>query len=198
MLRTRELIAIREVRLVAKKALVVLVIAIGLPGSLMLMASAANAQEPRTATSMTVLKEKTAKLGAPKIEGTEVVGNKLVPVLYFGSTKMNDNFTVVDEVAKGRRARNGGHTVRKGRRRIAERNASRPRFRLPAYPIVTSHLRSPSLWIRSPHELGLSEDTRSLGLGLVKLSISPAEEKSNAVQVCSIGSGAPDIALVIP
>jgi len=100
MLRTRQLIAIREVRLVAKKALVVLVIAIGLPGSLMLMASAANAQEPRTATSMTVLKEKTAKLGAPKIEGTEVVGNKLVPVLYFGSTKMNDNFTLVDEVAE--------------------------------------------------------------------------------------------------
>ena len=51
---------------------------------------------------------------------------------------------------------------------------------------------------RSPHELGLSEDTRSLGLGLVKLSISPAEEKSNAVQVRSIGIGAPDIALVIP
>ena len=103
MLRTRELIAIREVRLVAKKALVVLVIAIGLPGSLMLMASAANAQEPRdarTAASMTALKEKTAKLGAPKIEGTEAVGNKLVPVLYFGSTKMNDNFTLVDEVAK--------------------------------------------------------------------------------------------------
>jgi hypothetical protein len=43
---------------------------------------------------------------------------------------------------------------------------------------------------RSPNELGLSEDTRSLGLGLVKLSISPAEEKSNAVQVCSIGTGA--------
>jgi hypothetical protein len=99
MLRTGELIADRAVRLIAKKALVVLVIAIGLPGSLMLMASAANAQEPRTATSMTALKEKTAKLGAPKIGGTEAVGNKLVPVLYFGSTKMNDNFTLVDEVA---------------------------------------------------------------------------------------------------
>jgi hypothetical protein len=49
---------------------------------------------------MTALKEKTAKLGAPKIGGTEAVGNKLVPVLYFGSTKMNDNFTLVDEVAK--------------------------------------------------------------------------------------------------
>jgi hypothetical protein len=100
MLRTGEVFAVRAVRLIAKKALVVLVIAIGLPGSLMLMASAANAQEPRTATSMTALKEKTAKLGAPKIEGTEAVGNKLVPVLYFGSTKMNDNFTLVDEVAK--------------------------------------------------------------------------------------------------
>jgi hypothetical protein len=99
MLRTGELIADRAVRLIAKKALVVLVIAIGLPRSLMLMASAANAQEPRTATSMTALKEKTAKLGAPKIGGTEAVGNKLVPVLYFGSTKMNDNFTLVDEVA---------------------------------------------------------------------------------------------------
>ena len=103
MLRTGELIADRAARLIAKKALVVLVIAIGLPGSLMLMASAANAQEPRdarSATSMAALKEKTAKLGAPKIEGTEAVGNKLVPVLYFGSTKMNDNFTLVDEVAK--------------------------------------------------------------------------------------------------
>jgi hypothetical protein len=39
MLRTGELIAVREVRLIAKKALVVLVIAIGFPGSLMLMAS---------------------------------------------------------------------------------------------------------------------------------------------------------------
>src|SRR4029078_6269437 len=100
MLRTGELIADRAVRLIAKKALVILVIAIGLPGSLMLMASAANAQEPRTTASMAALKKKTAKLGAPKIEGTEAVGTKLVPVLYFGSTKMNNNFTLVDEVAK--------------------------------------------------------------------------------------------------
>ena len=81
MLRTRELIAGRAVRFVAKKALVVPMIAIGFLGSLLLMASAANAQEARTAASMAALKDKTAKLGAPKIEGTEVVGNKLVPVL---------------------------------------------------------------------------------------------------------------------
>ena len=88
------LIAVRAVRLIAKKALVVLVIAIGL------MVSAANAQDARSATSMAALKDKTAKLGAPKIQGKEAVGGKSVPALYFGSTNMNNNFTVVDEVAK--------------------------------------------------------------------------------------------------
>src|SRR6478736_1695223 len=100
MIRTRELIAVRSVRLIAKKVLVVLVIAIGFPGSLMLVASAANAQEARSAASMAALKDKTAKLGAPKIQGIEEVGGKSAPALYFGSTKMNNNFTVVDEVAK--------------------------------------------------------------------------------------------------
>ena len=100
MLHTGELITVPEVRLIAKRALVVLVIAIGFPGSFMLLASAANAQEARTAASMAALQDKTAKLGAPKIQGTEEVGGKSVPVLYFGSTKMNNNFTLVDEVAK--------------------------------------------------------------------------------------------------
>ena len=100
MLRTRELIPVRAVRLIAKNVLVVLVIAIGFPGSLMLMASAANAQEERTAASMAALIDKTAKLGAPKIEGEEKVGGKSAPALYFGSTKMNNDFTIVDEVAK--------------------------------------------------------------------------------------------------
>jgi hypothetical protein len=100
MIRTGELIAVRAVRLITKTALVVLVIAIGLPGRLMLMASAADAQDARSATSMAALKDKTAKLGAPKIQGTEAVGGKSAPALYFGSTKMNNNFTVVDEVGK--------------------------------------------------------------------------------------------------
>ena len=100
MLRTRELIPGRAVRLVPKKALVVPMIAIGFLGSLMLVASAGNAQETRTAASMAALQDKTAKLGAPKIEGTDEVGGKSVPVLYFGSTKMNNNFTIVDEIGK--------------------------------------------------------------------------------------------------
>ena len=100
MLHTGELITVPEVRLIAKRALVVLVIAIGFPGSFMLLASAANAQEARTAASMAALKDKTAKLGAPKIQGIEEVGGKSAPALYFGSTKMNNNFTLVDEVAE--------------------------------------------------------------------------------------------------
>jgi hypothetical protein len=35
-----------------------------------------------------------------KEKGTEAVGGKDAPALYFGSTKMNNNFAVVDEVAK--------------------------------------------------------------------------------------------------
>jgi hypothetical protein len=65
--------------------------------SLMLMPNAASAQaDPKVA--MELLKAKTAKLGAPKIEGKDAVEGKDVPALYFGTTKMNNNFTVVDEV----------------------------------------------------------------------------------------------------
>jgi Cache 3/Cache 2 fusion domain len=67
--------------------------------SLMLMPNAASAQaDPKVAKAMELLKAKTAKLGAPKIEGKDAVEGKDVPALYFGTTKMNNNFTVVDEV----------------------------------------------------------------------------------------------------
>ena len=76
-----------------------LVLAIGSLLALMLMPSPGNAQDTRVTKSMAVLKDKTAKLGAPKIEGAEAVGGKEAPALYFGTTKMNNNFAVVDEVA---------------------------------------------------------------------------------------------------
>ena len=49
---------------------------------------------------MAALKDQTTKLGAPKVEGKDVVGGKDAPVLYFGSAKMNNNVAVVDAVAK--------------------------------------------------------------------------------------------------
>jgi len=55
---------------------------------------------PEAPQVMSALKDQTTKLGAPKVEGKDVVGGKDAPVLYFGSTKMNNNVTVVDEVAK--------------------------------------------------------------------------------------------------
>jgi hypothetical protein len=67
---------------------------------LMLMPNAASAQaDPKVVKAMELLKAKTAELGAPKIEGKDaLVEGKDVPALYFGTTKMNNNFTVVDEV----------------------------------------------------------------------------------------------------
>jgi len=70
-------------------------------GTSMLMPNTANAQvDPRVAKSMASLKAMAAKLGAPKLEGKEPVGGKEAPALYFGSTKINNNFHVVDAVSK--------------------------------------------------------------------------------------------------
>jgi len=66
----------------------------------LLIPSPANAQDARAAKSMKALKDQTAELGAPKIEGKEAVGGKDTPALYFGSTKMNNNLALVDKVAK--------------------------------------------------------------------------------------------------
>ena len=65
------------------------------------MPSIGNAQaDPRVSNSMASLKAMSAKLGAPKLEGKEAVGGKDAPGLYFGPTKINNNFDVVDAVSK--------------------------------------------------------------------------------------------------
>ena len=56
--------------------------------------------DDRVARSMATLKGMTAKLGAPKIEGKEAVGGKDAPALYFGTTKINNTFDIVDAVGK--------------------------------------------------------------------------------------------------
>ena len=62
--------------------------------------NAAHTEDARVTKSMAALKEQTAKLGAPKVEGQDAVGGKDAPALYFGSTKMNNTVAVVDAVAK--------------------------------------------------------------------------------------------------
>src|SRR5262249_5664011 len=67
----------------------------------LLMPSQGQAQtDQRVQKSMELLKSMTAKLGAPKIEGTEQVGGKDAPALYFGSTKLNNNFEIVDAIGR--------------------------------------------------------------------------------------------------
>src|SRR5262245_30543279 len=67
----------------------------------LLMPSQGQAQtDPRVQKSMELLKSMTAKLGAPRIEGTEQVGGKDAPALYFGSTKINNDFEIVDAIGK--------------------------------------------------------------------------------------------------
>ena len=85
-----------------KKAHVIgmFVLAVGLLATPVLMPSVGNAQDTRVAKSMAALKDQTTKLGAPKIDGKDAVGGRDAPALYFGSTKMNNNFSVVDAVAE--------------------------------------------------------------------------------------------------
>ena len=65
----------------------------------MLVSSVGYAQaDQRVAKSMETLKAMTAKLGTPRLEGRETVGGKDAPVLYFGTTKINNAFDIVDAV----------------------------------------------------------------------------------------------------
>jgi hypothetical protein len=50
--------------------------------------------------SMAALIARTEILGPPRLEGRDRVAGKDVPALYFGNTRMNNSFDLVDEVAK--------------------------------------------------------------------------------------------------
>jgi len=67
----------------------------------LLMPSVGNAQaDPKVAKAMGDLKARTGKLGAPSLKGMEAVSGKDASALYFGTSKMNNNYEVVDAVVK--------------------------------------------------------------------------------------------------
>jgi hypothetical protein len=69
--------------------------------TLLLLPSAVYAQDTQKVhAAMALLKSNAEKLGPAKIEGTDTVDGKTVPAVLFGTTKMNNNFTLVDEVVK--------------------------------------------------------------------------------------------------
>ena len=58
----------------------------------------AHAADPHATISD--LDSRLAKIGAPKIDGSDKIGDKTVPVLFFGDRKINNNNDVVDAVRK--------------------------------------------------------------------------------------------------
>jgi hypothetical protein len=96
-----ELMKSRVLRVIQKTHVIgMLVLAVGSLATLLMIPNVGNAQDARVTKSMAALKDQTAKLGAPKIDGKDAVGGRDAPALYFGSTKMNNNFSVVDAVAE--------------------------------------------------------------------------------------------------
>ena len=83
-----------------KHAVVGIVTAGSFVGATMPVPVAGRAQDAKVTAAMQVLKTMADKLGPPKIEGTDMVAGKQVPAIYFGSTKMNNNFDLVDAVVK--------------------------------------------------------------------------------------------------
>ncbi|MEO6423585.1 MAG: Cache 3/Cache 2 fusion domain-containing protein [Candidatus Nitrotoga sp.] len=61
----------------------------------MTTASADNARK-----TVDELKAKFTTMGEPRIEGVEKSGNIIAPVIYFGKQKINNTFSVVDEIKK--------------------------------------------------------------------------------------------------
>ncbi len=65
-------------------------------------ATSAHANDPKA--TIADLDARLAKIGAPKVNGTEKAGDKDVPGLYFGERKINNNYDVVDAVRKAHNA----------------------------------------------------------------------------------------------
>src|ERR1700745_2994657 len=76
------------------------VLALACVAALALLPGSGLAQDERVRSAMQLLESMATQLGPAKIEGTDTVAGKEVPAIYFGSTRMNNNFELVDEVAK--------------------------------------------------------------------------------------------------
>lgn len=66
-----------------------------------LIASAIAFAESNPKTSMEALTKRLQRYGEIRLSGEEQVGEKKVPILYFGKKKINKNYDVVDEIKKG-------------------------------------------------------------------------------------------------
>jgi Cache 3/Cache 2 fusion domain len=69
-------------------------------GAVVLLPSVGQAQDAKVKKAMELLQSMAGEIGPPKTEGVDAVAGKQVPAIYFGSTKMNNHFDLVDEVVK--------------------------------------------------------------------------------------------------
>lgn len=65
-------------------------------------ALAAQAADPKA--TIADLEARLSKIGAPKVQGTDKVGDKTVPALFYGDRKMNNNYDVVDAIRRAHQA----------------------------------------------------------------------------------------------
>ena len=73
-----------------------------LAAACVLLPAVGHAQLEKVKATMAALIEETRKLGTPHIKGAYPVAGKSAPGLYFGWTRMNNSFDLVDAVAKER------------------------------------------------------------------------------------------------
>lgn len=66
------------------------------------VALAAQAADPKA--TLADLESRLAKIGPAKVQGTDKVGDKTVPALFFGERKMNNNYDVVDAIRRAHQA----------------------------------------------------------------------------------------------
>ncbi|MGD9832692.1 MAG: Cache 3/Cache 2 fusion domain-containing protein [Piscinibacter sp.] len=64
--------------------------------------SSAHAYDPKA--TIADLDARLAKIGAPKLNGTDKAGDKEVPGMFFGERKINNNYDVVDAIRKAHNA----------------------------------------------------------------------------------------------
>jgi len=71
-----------------------------LPAAVLLGALCGNALADDPKAALDALNAKLAPLGAAKVEGTDKIGDKTVPVLFFGTRRINGNYDAVDGIKK--------------------------------------------------------------------------------------------------
>jgi len=69
-----------------------------LTAALALASFGAHAYDPKA--TIADLDARLAKIGAPRVEGSDRAGDKDVPAIHFGERKINNNYDVVDAIRK--------------------------------------------------------------------------------------------------